>query len=166
MVSAHMPVFEAIIVPYRSLTVRGMVTMVVGLLALSVAISLRFWLLGAWPVVVFSALEVPLVVLLLALNLRQARASEVLILNAHEFTVVRTEPSGRQRQTSLPAAWLRIALDAEKGNSRLVLSSHGRNCEVGAFLHEPDKVSLFNALSEAVYRVRNPRFENPQCESG
>ena len=48
------------------------------------------------------------------------------------------------------------------GSPRVIVSSHGRNCEVGAFLHEPDKLSLFDALNDAVHRVRNPRFDNPQ----
>ena len=162
MSSAHAPVFEALIVPHRSLTRKG-ICIVVGLLsALTAAVALRFWLLGAWPVVLFSLVEIPFVILLLAINLRRARASELIMLDSHELNVTRTDPRGRRKQVSLPAAWLRVDLEPGKGIPRVMLSSHGHGCEVGAFLHEPDKVSLFEALRDALYRVRNPRFENPQ----
>jgi uncharacterized membrane protein len=159
-------VFEALIVPYRSLTRKGVMAVVAALLAANVAVALRFWLLGAWPVVAFSLVEVPLAVLLMSINLRRARASELIMLNASELTVIRTDPAGRRNRVSLPSAWLRVDLAAGPGIPRMVLSSHGRDCEVGAFLHEPDKLSLFDALSDALHRLRNPRFDNPQLREG
>jgi uncharacterized membrane protein len=159
---AHAPVFEALIVPHRSLTPKGVLIVIVVMMVMSLSVAVRFGLLGAWPVVAFSLVEIPLIVLLLAMNLRRARASELIMLNAEALTIVRTDPAGRRKQVSLPSAWLRVELDAGRGVPRVILSSHGRGCEVGAFLHEPDKLSLFKSLSEALHRVRNPRFDNPQ----
>ena len=127
----------------------------------SSAVALRFWLWGAWPVVAFSLAEVPLLVLLLAINFRRARARESIALNAAELTVIRTDPAGRQERFSKPSAWLRVDLDGGLGVSRLIVRSHGRGFEVGAFLHEPDRVLLFAALRDALHGVRNPRFGNP-----
>ena len=162
MSSAPAPVFEAFIVPHRSLTPKGVLVLVASLALLLTAVSLRFWLLGAWPVVAFSVVEVPLVILLLMINLRRARASELIMLSAQTLTVVRTDPTGRRQQASLPSAWLRIDLDPVRGIPRVMLSSHGRGWEVGAFLHESEKLSLFAALSDALHGLRNPRFDNPQ----
>ena len=162
MLSPQAPVFEALIVPYRSLSRKGVVIVIAAVLVLSAAVALRFMVLGAWPVVVFSLLEAPLIGVLLAINIRRARASELIMLNPRELVVIRTDSAGRRRQVSLPAAWLRVDLDAQREIPRVVLSSHGRDCEVGAFLHEPDKLSLFDALSAAVHSVRNPQFDNPQ----
>lgn len=162
MSSAQAPVFEAFIVPYRSLTRKGVLVVVAAMTVLTTAVALRFWLLGAWPVVVFSAVEAPLVLLLLMINLRRARASELIMLSAQALTVVRTDPAGRRQQASLPSAWLRIDLYSGRGIARVMLSSHGRDCEVGAFLHEAEKLSLFAALSEALRDLRHPRFDNPQ----
>jgi uncharacterized membrane protein len=166
MPSVRVPVFEALIVPHRSLTRKGIVTVVAVLSALTAAIALRFWLLGAWPVVLFSLFEIPIVILLLAINLRRARASELIMLDSHELNVIRTDPNGRRRQDSLPAAWLQVNLESGRGIPRVVARSHGRGCEVGGFLHEPDKISLFQALRDALHRIRNPRFENPQLRDG
>jgi uncharacterized membrane protein len=162
MSSSQAQVFEALIVPYRSLSRKGVVFVIIAVMGLSATVALRFLVLGAWPVVAFSLLEAPLLGVLLAINIRRARASELIMLNPRELVVIRTDSAGRRRRVSLPAAWLRVDLDARRESPRVVLSSHGRDCEVGAFLHEPDKRSLFEALSAAVYSVRNPRFDNPQ----
>jgi uncharacterized membrane protein len=159
---ASVPVFEALIVPYRSMSRRGIVLTACALLTLSLAIALRFLLLGAWPVMIFSLLEVPLVTVLLALNLRQARASELIVLDHHAITVTSTDPAGRRQNFSLPAAWLQVSLQASRGGSSVILSSRGRGREIGAFLHEPDKASLFEALQSAMNDVRHPRFDNAQ----
>jgi len=158
-------VFEALIVPHRSLTRKGVISLICMLAVLTGSVALRFLLLGAWPVVVVSLLETPLVVLLLAINLRRARASELIMLDAGQLTVIRTDPAGRRKQVSLPSAWLRIDLYVTKGIPHVMLSSDGRGCEIGAFLHEPDKRSLFDALENALHRLRNPRFDNPQLRN-
>ena len=156
------PVFEALIVPHRSMTRRGAAFAAGALVTLSMAVALRFLLLGAWPVMVFSLLEAPLVGVLLAINMRRARASELILLDQREITVMRTDPGGGRESFSLPAAWLQVNLEAGRGGSRVIVSSHGRGREIGAFLHEPDKASLFAALRRAVHDARNPRFNNPQ----
>jgi uncharacterized membrane protein len=162
---AQAPVFEALIVPHRSLRPKGLSVLIGAFLVLSASVAFRFWLWGAWPVVAFSFIEIPLLILLLAINQRRARASELIMLDTTELTVIRTDPSGRRQRETVPVAWLRIDLDSTRGVPRIVASSHGRGCEVGAFLHEPDKMSLFDALRSALHDVRNPRFDNPQlCE--
>jgi uncharacterized membrane protein len=160
------PIFEALIVPHRSLSRKGVVALIAVFSVLTMAVALRFLLLGAWPVVAFSLFEIPLVILLLTINIRRSRASELIMLGVQELTVIRTDPSGRRKQVSLPAAWLRVDLDGGRGIPRVVLSSHGNACEVGAFLHEPDKLSLFEALRDALYQVRNPRFDNSHLRGG
>src|SRR3974390_2352214 len=96
------PVFEALIVPHRSLTHKGGYIVVGALTLLTAAVALRFWLWGAWPVVAFGFVEIPLLVLLLAINQHRARASELIMLDATRLTVIRTDPAGRRQQESLP----------------------------------------------------------------
>jgi len=154
--------FEAVLVPHRSLSPRGL-RVLMGVLIVSVmAMSSVFWLLGAWPVVAFSLFDVPLVCLLLAMNFRRARASELIMLTSLELTVIRTDPRGRRLVFSLPAAWLRVEHDMVRGASRILLRYHGHLREIGAFLHEAEKASLCAALRSALHEVRNPWFDNPQ----
>jgi uncharacterized membrane protein len=161
------PVFEALITPHRSLTRRGSLTLTAVVVGASALISLRFWLIGAWPVLAFSGVEVSLAVLLLALNVRRARARELIRLSSAEITVVQTDHRGRDQSFSLPAAWLQIRLEtAENRASRLLLSSRGLGREVGAFLHEGEKRSLFEGLHDALQRLRHPHFDNDQLREG
>lgn len=159
---ADVPIFRAVITPHRSLTRTGIAVLIGAFVVLSTGIAVRFWLVGAWPVMAFSLLEVPLVGLLLAINVHRARASELIMLTEHAFTVIRTDAGGRRNQVSLPSAWLRVDLETGRGMARLFVRSHGHACEVGTFLHEPERISLFEALRDALYHARNPRFDNPR----
>jgi uncharacterized membrane protein len=155
-------VFEAVIAPYQSLNRRGLLVLGIGLVAITAIVSVRFALIGAWPVMAFSVVELSLAAGLLVLHRRQARRREIIRLNPAEITVVRTDPYGRRRSFSLPAAWLQVRLEEtiNGGATHLWLHSHGRGWEVGAFLHDPERRSLFEALKEALYRVRYPTFRN------
>jgi uncharacterized membrane protein len=155
-------IFEALIVPHRSLTRKGLATVVSILAVSTAAVALRFWMLGAWPVVAFSLIEIPLLVVLLAINRRWARASELIMLNTHELTIVRTDPRGLRQRVCLPSAWLRIDLETGRGIPRIMLSNHRHRCEIGAFLHEPERIALFEELRNALNRSRNPQFDNLQ----
>ncbi len=74
------PLFEAIIIPHRSLSRRGVMILCLSVAGLSSLLALRFWFIGAWPVAGFSVIEVGLFVFLLRLNVRHARQSELVLL--------------------------------------------------------------------------------------
>ncbi len=148
--------------PHRSMTLRSAAMVAGAMVLLSAAIAVRFLLLGAWPVLIFSLFEVPLLGVLLAINIRRARASELILLDRQTVTVTQTDPRGRRQNFSLPAAWLQVNLEAGAGGSRIILSSRGQGREIGAFLHEPDRAMLFEALRRAMHDARNPSYDNPQ----
>jgi uncharacterized membrane protein len=155
-------VFEASMSPHRSLTYKGARAIIVALSGFSSLLALRFWLLGAWPVVLFSFIDVPLVALMLALNFRGARATESLILTEQTLTITRCDARGRRQTSVIPTAWLQLNLVNSSGASRILFAHRGRRYEVGSFLHEPEKVALHDALKQALYTVKNPVFDNPQ----
>ena len=93
MSSVEAPIFEALIVPYRSLTTKGAVIVVGALVVMTAAVAFRFWLLGAWPVLVFACVEIPLLVVLLTINMRGARAKELIMLDATQVTVLPIDPA-------------------------------------------------------------------------
>jgi uncharacterized membrane protein len=155
--------FEALIVPHRSLTKRGMWWVIGSLAGLALLIGVRFWIVGAWPVLPFGALEVGLVVVMLRVNARQARGSELILLTESELRIVRTEPSGQRREKTLPATWLSVSLEERNGRvPRLLLSRYGISEEIGRALGEAEKRDLAASLTSALHRARNPIFDNPQ----
>ncbi len=155
--------FQATIVPRRSLSRRG-AWAVVGLFALAgIGGALRFALMGLWPVLAFMALEAVLAAILVWMHVRAGRAAEMLILEPNYLCVLRHDARGRRSERRLPTAWLNPRLEEEPGRvPRLVLTAHGVREEVGAVLGEAEKRDLAAALARALRRMREPRFDNPQ----
>ena len=157
------PLFEAVIVPHRSLSRRGLRLLIALIVGLSSLTALRFLLIGAWPVMAFTVVEVSLAVLLLRLNALATRESELVLLTESGLRVLRTDRKGRRSERMLPVAWLSVALQERQGRvPRLALQGHGLDEEIGAALGEDQKRDLAAALSDALHRLRNPRFDNPQ----
>lgn len=152
--------FEALIVPHRSLSARGRRWLVLVLAGMCALVGLRFWFLGAWPVIAFSGLEGLAVIFMIHLNHRRARASELVMLSADTLKVVRTSPSGERTEDTLSSAWLNVTLEERDGRvPRLLLGVRDRRIEVGAALGEAEKRDLAEALRATLYRARNPVFD-------
>jgi uncharacterized membrane protein len=155
--------FEAVIVPHRSLSPRGLRMLIAVITACCALTTLRFLLLRAWPVVAFSVVEVAFAILLLRLNARRSRQSELVLLTEAGLHLVRTDASGRRQTEDLPHGWLNVVLEDVPGRvPRLLLVARELRREIGATLGEAEKRDLARELSEALYRLRNPIFDNPQ----
>jgi uncharacterized membrane protein len=155
-------VLERVLTPYRSLSRRGAAWVIGSIVFFTALLCLRFWLIGAWPVMIFSLIDLPLIAGLLALNFHRARQNECLLLTDRTLTIVRTDTYGRRSQKAISTAWMRVALQDDGGVSRVIVQARGSDCEVGAFLHEPDRLALFRALHDALHDINNPQFDNPQ----
>lgn len=157
--------FEALIVPHRSLSRRGLRKLGAVLTALTALIGLRVWWMGAWPVLAISVPELALILYLLRVNARRARASELVLLDGRTLRIVRTDPSGACTEVVLPAAWLSVDLREAPGrNPQLLLRNRGALEEIGRALGETERRALATALRDALHGLRNPRFNNAQLE--
>lgn len=155
--------FEAVIVPHRSLSRRGLLWLQAVIIGLCCLTGLRFWMLGAWPVLAFSVVEVGLAVTLLTLNARHARASELVLLSEDSVRLVRTDARGQRQEQSIDSAWLNVVLEENPGRvPRLLLVARNLREEIGVVLGEAEKRDLASALGTALHRARNPSFDNPQ----
>jgi uncharacterized membrane protein len=159
-------VFEAVIVPHRSLSPRGLLilTAIIGLLCGLTA--LRFWFIGAWPVAVFSVMEIGIAIFLLRLNASRARASELVLLSDDVLRIVRTDTRGRRQEVALAVGWLNAVMEEPHGRvPKLLLVARGVREEIAVTLGETEKRDLWAALDGALHRLRNPRFDNPQLQT-
>jgi uncharacterized membrane protein len=155
--------FEAVIVPHRCLSPRALRVLLGAIAVLSGLIALRFLLIGAWPVLAFSLLEVGAVMLLLWHNARAARGSELVLLSGDALRIIRTDQRGRRTESTLQPAWLRVVLEERPGRTpRLWLAGGRTQQEIGACLGEEEKRDLARALSGALFRLQNPVFDNAQ----
>ena len=164
--TASPAVFEAVIKPYRSLSARGLRTLIGAIMLLSAGTSSVFWLLGAWPVAGFSGLEIALAVVLMRRHARLARASELIELREGMMRILRTDADGRQQECRLDCGWLRVVLRERPGRvPALLLASRATEEEVATMLGEVEKRDLAAALGAAVDRWRNPVFDNAQLRA-
>ena len=155
--------FEAVIVPHRSLSRRGLGLLTGALCALSVGSTAMFWWLGAWPIAGFNGVEITAALLLLRHNARAARANEVILLSPSTLKVIRTAQDGTRTEQAVSPAWINVHLQDRPGRvPGLFLGAHGTRIEVGASLGEPEKLDLAQSLKDALHRWRNPVFDNPQ----
>ncbi|HUN42294.1 MAG TPA: DUF2244 domain-containing protein [Acetobacteraceae bacterium] len=155
--------FEAVIVPHRSLTPRGLAILLCAITGMVGLTALRFWLIGAWPVAAFSVVEVGLAIWLIWLNTRSARASELVLLSEDGIRIIRTDPKGRRQERHLSTAWLNVVVEETPGRvPRVILAARNIREEIGTVLGEAPKRDLAAALSAALYSARNPVFENSQ----
>ena len=128
--------------PNRSLSRRGLRRLIVILVVLALTTAE----LGAWQGNVFAPLfalvESAAMAVALSVAWRAGDRCERITLDESSLEV---QSLPGRRCTRFPSYWVRARL--ETGNGRLVLSSHGRDLEIGAFLAEPERVELAQRLT-------------------
>jgi uncharacterized membrane protein len=155
--------FEAVIVPHRSLSPRALAALLGVIVVLAGATAAAAVSQGAWPVGGFTIIELGLAALLFRLNARAAREAELILLSESGLRIIRTDAKGSRRETVLSPQWLRVRLTDRPGRVPLLsLAARGADEEIGRCLGEGEKRELAAALEEALHRWRNPRFDNPQ----
>ncbi|MCX7381906.1 MAG: DUF2244 domain-containing protein [Alphaproteobacteria bacterium] len=154
--------FEAAIVPYRSLSPRGQRILVGVLTGLLMAGTLVFALVGAWPVGGFAGIELLAAILFFRWHSRRMRAGELILLTPAALHIIRTDPDGRRLELNLPPAWLSAGMEERTGRAAaLMVRGQGRAVEIAAALGEAERRDLALALNAALHRLRNPVFDNP-----
>jgi uncharacterized membrane protein len=155
--------FEAEIKPHRSLSARGVMVLIGAMCAGSMAVTSLMFLLGAWPVIGFNGADLLVAILLLRLNVRAARAVEFLRLSEAGLEISRMDVQGRAQKFVLEPYWLNVVLEERAGTvPKLLFAGRGVRCEVARALGEDQKRDLAAALTRALQRWRNPKFDNPQ----
>jgi uncharacterized membrane protein len=158
--------FQAALVPRRSLSPRGLKLVLALFGLISIYVTTVFWLLGAWPVIGFSGVEVGIAIALIRLHGRTTHECELVLLSEGALRIVRTDARGRRQERVLAPAWLNVRLQERRGRvPALLLVARETREEIGAQLGEAEKRDLARALAEALHRLRNPRFDNPQLRA-
>lgn len=156
--------FEALCTPPRSLGRQGTLLVCLFMLAGACLTSVLFIVLGAWPVLAFTGLEVLLVMaLFLAYRRWSRRSMELVVLTEGRLTIRRADHRGRQEELVLDPYWARAALEERPGGvSALLLRQRHAAFEIGRLLGDEQRRDLAGALDAALRRYREPVFDNPQ----
>jgi len=120
----------------------------------SLAVALAFAALGYWPVLPYAGLELALLGYALAAGLRRRHCVQTVDIGPEAITITTRFPGG-ERASQFSRHWARVTLRDPRGRapSRLLIESHGRACEIGAFLTEEERRALGRRLAALVGRT-------------
>jgi uncharacterized membrane protein len=152
---SHPPSFDVVLRPHRSLSPVGFAVIMSILAIWSFAGGLVFWLKGAWPVIGFFAIDIVIVYWAFRASYGQGRAAERLRLADGTLTVWRMDKRGAEERFAFPSYWLRVTLEEDRnGPGQLILSSHGRQLQIGSFLAPDERAELARELSAALRQAQ------------
>jgi uncharacterized membrane protein len=153
--TAERPVFEALLYPHRSLSERGFLILTIGTILIVTLWGGLFLMLGAWPIFGFLGAEWLLFWWLLRTHFRGDRRAERIRLYADRLLLQQIDAKGRVAECTFEPYWLQVVLH-ERGfeNPALLLRSHGRAVEIGAFLGAGERRQFAEQLQTVLARWR------------
>lgn len=154
--AADRPIFQALLVPYRSLGPRGFTIVMTFVALVSLATSLGFLARGAWPVVGFFGLDVLLVWWAFRASFRSAKAREEVSLSRTDLAIRKISPRGVVREAHHNPFWARfhVARHEEIGITRMSVDSHRISTEIGGFLNPDDRESFAREFHRALLTAK------------
>jgi uncharacterized membrane protein len=103
----------------------------------------------------FLGLDVLLIYVAFRLSYRDARRYETVRLTRDHLMIERFVRGRRVLSEDLQPYWLSVLVEEERtGENRLILRSHGRSLEIGAFLSPPERTDLAENLRTALAGLR------------
>ena len=138
--------------PHQSLPARGMAAFVLSTFTLICIPALP--LLGSpilWGLLPFLLAAVWGIYFALQRNYHARRITEVLTLGKDAAQLVRTEPSGDVKEWDCNRYWTTITKYEKDGPvpHYITLKGMGREVEIGSFLSEEERISLYDELQRA-----------------
>jgi len=143
------------ICPNCSLSVRGAVMFFGSLCFVSFGIAGMLAIQGFWPILPFAGLEMLALGLALKISLGR-RFHRQTITVTDEQVSIESRDRVDTSQVVFPRHWAQVKLRRPASRlhpSRLIIESHGRQCELGSFLTEAERRGLALRLQRLVGRI-------------
>lgn len=154
--AAERAVFDATITPHRSLDRNGFRIVMTLVSLASVASSIPFVVLGAWPVAGFFGLDALALFIAFHANFRHARAFERIVVTPLEVLLRKVSHQGREAVWRSNPAWTKLErqTDEDYGLLGLNLVSRGRSVAVAGALSPGEREGFADALGAALAKAR------------
>lgn len=160
--AAERPVFDATITPHRSLGQDGFRIVMTLVCLISVAASIPFIVLGAWPVAGFFGLDIVALFIAFKVNFNAARAFERIVVTPLEVLLRKVSHHGREKVWRSNPAWTKLERedDEDYGLLELTLVSRGQRIVIASALSPAEREGFAQALGTALAKAkRGPDFE-------
>jgi uncharacterized membrane protein len=152
---SHPQRFSIEIRPNCALSARGARVFFLSACLAPLLIAAFLALRGFWPVLPFAGLEVLLLGWGLKVSLERRHHQQCITVTEGEVSI-ESRRRGACEQVVFPRHWARVKLRrpaARLHPSRLVIESHGRQCELGSFLTEEERRGLALRLQRLIGRL-------------
>ena len=153
--TGHDILVQVKLMPHRSLGQLGFKRLMIALVVLTGIASLRFWAVGAWPVILFVAVDIIAVWFAFALNYHRGRAHELVTLTKKELIVEKIAPSGRRHRQTLEPYWSRFELTRiADDENQLIVRCKDQQILLGDFLPPVEREGVLVELRDHLQRWR------------
>lgn len=152
-VAAERPGLTMWLRPNRSLSHRGMQRLAWGLAAAMLVTALVCARQGNVYAPLFALVQAAAVGWALDVAWHKGDRSERITLDADSLEV---EALPARRRTHFQSGWVRVQLRTGSNRQRLLLASHGRELEIGAFLGEEERTELSRKLKLLLTQLTAP----------
>lgn len=144
--------------PYRSLPKKGfaiVIGLAYGLILLPLLAMLGTMVL--WGLLPFAMLAVAALWLGLQRSYRDGEVLEQLTLTHDQLTLTRHHPREPEKSFACNPYWARVNMHQNEGPVPfyVTLKGDGREVEIGAFLSEAERKTLYNELATEIARARS-----------
>ena len=149
------PLLRIEIAPNCSLTPRSALGFFALVCTVSFGIAGGLALLGYWPILPFAGLEMVLLGWALRKSLGRRHHRQTITLSERDVRV-EWRAGAEEMQVVFPRHWAQVKLRRSASRlhpSRLLIESHGRQCEVGDFLTEEERRGLAARLNRLIGRI-------------
>jgi uncharacterized membrane protein len=159
-VSAPLLHMDAVLVPHRSLSKRGLGVLLSVLAAYNLAIAAFLLAIGAFPVPIFLGLDFLAVVIAFRVSYAGARDAERIQVTADQVRVLHERRGAARPVWSSPTAFTRVSLDDEGRSGPLVrLRLSNQAVTVGQSLGIRQRREFAAELERAIRSARSERYD-------
>lgn len=149
---------DAVLRPNPPMSPRALKIVFAVVLLFNIAFALNFLLHGAWPIAPFMGADVALLGWALTSSVRASKRYERITLTPSRLAIASHPVSGEVTEEEFNPYWVRVDVENEPfPGSKLLLTSHGRAVQVGAFLGPDERLSFADHLKNALHAARNFR---------
>lgn len=150
------PVYQAELIPHRSLGAKGFKILLIISGTLSLAHVIFFLIVGAWPIMMFFGLDFVLLYGAFWLSYRSARAREQISLTRTDLSIRKIQPNGLVRESRYNPFWarLKIARHPEIGITSIRVFGQGRETALAEFLYPQAREQFAKELTQALATVK------------
>lgn len=139
--------------PQRSLKPEHFSKLLLVLIAICTLAGIRFWIVGAWPVVLFLGLDVLALWFAFFLSYRRGRIFETVQLSDTDLIVGKSDAAGRFTSIRFEPYWAKVSMQVVGGDANILTIRHHNKCtELGSFLVPHERREVADAIRNAIER--------------